>query len=220
MRWNSGFIGSSSIPSGFGTLANIPKLAVTLRTHLVPAGGAVAQAVLLSLGTGTGGQSNQNTYTVSASGLPENGLVVVSSANTYNNNGYYYMANLFTGVNNLDDPLQYWLTSSTGNQTLTFNFTPTSLTTLEKMIVYPRSRTDASSNYTMQISTNNSTWENLSDVNGLISVTNSTSTPLGTQRIHEFAPAVDLTTYPYVRFTLTRNGSWGVTLNEIEVYAK
>jgi hypothetical protein len=199
--------------------SGIQSLYQVYRDVLNQAYPSVVEAVLLDLSNGTGGGQAGNQWTVSRTSYPEDGLVITSSANSYSNPSAYFIEYLFDGSNGSNATTTYWLTNSTGDQTLTFDFSSTTLVRMDKMVVYPRTRTDASSNWTMQYSADNSTWLNLSDTDGVISETSDTSTNYGTDYIHIFDPPVNLQTYPYVRFTLTRNASYGVTLNEIEVYA-
>lgn len=199
--------------------SGIQSLYQVYRDVLNQAYPSVVNAVLLDLSSGTGGGLQGTEWTVSRTGYPEDGLVITSSAASYNNGTSYWIQYLFDGSNSSNTTTTYWLTNSTGDQTLVFDFSSTTAVRLDKMVVYPRTRNDASSNWTMQYSSDNSAWYNLSDENGVISETSSTSTPYGTAYTHIFSPSVNLQTYPYVRFTLTKNSNWGVTLNEIEVYA-
>lgn len=158
----------------------------------------------IDLSGGTGGTSGQTTYTA------PNGVIVTSSAPVYNNSNYYYMGYLFnnTITQNNSQPTTYWLTSSSGNQTLTFDFQKLLPLNISQINVYPRARDDASSNYRILVSDDGTNWTEV-----VSWVTTSTSTPYGTKFTHN----VDIT-QRYVRFELTQNGSWGVCLSEIEFY--
>ena len=166
----------------------------------------------IDLSGGTGGRGGQTVYTA------PNGVVVTSSAATYNSNGYYYMEYLFNGTIITSQQSRtggtgydYWLTSSGGNQTLTFDFSalPTNVyERIRKIVVYPRTRTDASSNYRIFVSNDGSNYTEI-----VPWVTTNTSTPFGTAFEHEIGAGAK-----FIRFELTRNGRWGVTLDEIEFY--
>jgi hypothetical protein len=158
----------------------------------------------INLSGGTGGTSGQTTYTA------PNGVIVTSSAPVYNSSNYYYMSYLF---NNTITTAQtqytsYWLTNSSGNQTLTFDFQKLLPLSIVQINVYPRSRDDASSNYRILVSNDGTVWIEI-----VPWVTTSTSTPYGTKFTH----SVNIT-QRYVRFELTQNGSYGVCLSEIEFY--
>lgn len=77
--------------------------------------------------------------------------------------------------------------------------------------IYPQSRTDGSSNYRVLVSDDGLNWTQIVE---WISNPHST-TPFGTIREH-------LVSIPnrFVRIELTRNGSWGCMLSEIEFYAR
>jgi hypothetical protein len=159
----------------------------------------------LDLSGGTGGQSGQTVYTAS------NGVVVTSSAPVYGNNyGYYWMPYLFNNTITMAQTqyATYWLTSSSGNQTLTFDFSAIGAQYINYINVYPRCRDDATSNYRILVSNDGSNWTQV-----VTWVTVNTSTPYGTKNTHNI-----LRIAKYVRFELTRNGSWGVTLSEIEFF--
>jgi len=159
----------------------------------------------LDLSGGTGGKGGQKVYTA------PNGVVVTSSAPVYDNSNYYYMEYLFnSSIATAHQPTKYWLTNSSGNQTLIFDFSSLKLSErlIRRIDVYPKIRTDASSNYRIFISDDGENWEEV-----VPWVENSTSLAWGTVKSHE----VNINT-PFIKFELTRNGSWGVGLDEIEFY--
>lgn len=142
--------------------------------------------------------------------IADNGIVVTSSAATYPNATNYYIEYLFNGDNSTTSGTTYWLTSSSGNQTLTFDLTNSDISLVQNILVYPRARDDASSNYSITTSSDGSTYTEVVPL-----VVNSTSSPnYGVAREH-----LDLgITDPYIRFNLTQNNSYGVILHEIEFY--
>lgn len=165
----------------------------------------ITSSVKIDLSGGTGGASSQSVYTA------PNGVVATSTASTYSNGNLYYMAYMFNGTYTASST-DYWLTNSNGNQTLTFDFTSGGIASgkeINQISVYPYTRSDASSNYSIDTSPDGTTWTEIVPL-----VTNSTSTPVGTERAHSNLSI----TGGYVRFNLTQNGSWGVTLNEIEFF--
>ena len=159
----------------------------------------------LDLSGGTGGKGGQKVYTA------PNGVVVTSSAPVYDNSNYYYMEYLFnSSIATAHQPTKYWLTNSSGNQTLIFDFSSLKLSErlIRRIDVYPKIRTDASSNYRIFISDDGENWEEV-----VPWVKNSTSLAWGTVKSHE----VNINT-PFIKFELTMNDSWGVGLDEIEFY--
>lgn len=134
---------------------------------------------------------------------------VKSTAPRYGNSDFYYLGYLFDGVysGGYSDRLNektYWLTNSTGNQFLTFNFYKP--IKMSHVSVAPRTRHDHHSDYRIFASNDNSNWEELvSWQEGNI--------PLGTLNTHEIEGE-----YQYYRFELTRVGSWGVSLAEVEFF--
>lgn len=142
--------------------------------------------------------------------IADNGIVVTSSAPTYNNSNNYYLEYLFNGDNSTQSGTTYWLTSSSGNQTLTFDLTNSDISLVQNILVYPRARNDASSNYSITTSSDGSNYTEVVPL-----VVNSTSSPnYGVAREHLDLEITD----PYIRFNLTRNNSYGVILHEIEFY--
>lgn len=142
--------------------------------------------------------------------IADNGIVVTSSAPTYNNSNNYYLEYLFNGDNSTQSGTTYWLTSSNGNQTLTFDLTNSDISLVQNILVYPRARNDASSNYSITTSSDGSNYTEVVPL-----VVNSTSSPnYGVAREHLDLEITD----PYIRFNLTRNNSYGVILHEIEFY--
>lgn len=166
--------------------------------------------VKLSLDGGTGGTGGTLKYTA------PNGAVVTSSARVYTNSTYYYMRYLFSGDTTYNDANNYWLTDSGGDQTLEFDFTGVPSIILRNQIskirVYPNSRPDASSNYYITgLNKSSGVWENI--VAPWI-----INPPGGMPTVGHYYDHDITQRYDKIRFHLTQNGSWGVTLNEIEFY--
>jgi hypothetical protein len=199
--------------------SGIQSLYQVYRDVLNQAYPSIINAALMDLSSGTGGGVQGYEWTVTRTGYPEDGLVITSSEVSYNNANAYRLEHVVDNSNSSSSNLTYWLVANKNPTTLVFDFSSTTTVRLDKMVVYPRCRSDTSANWTMQYSPDNSTWYDLSDENGVISETSSTSTPYGTAFPHVFSPPVNVRTYPYVRFSLTQNGSYGVLLNEIEVWA-
>jgi Concanavalin A-like lectin/glucanases superfamily/Glycine rich protein len=162
-------------------------------------------SIKIPLGGGSGGQTGQTVYTA------PNGVTVTSSNPVWDNSNYYYMGYMFEDYVALtDEATHYWLTNSSGNTTLTFDFNSLDTPKMSKIAVYPRTRNDASSNYRILGSNDGNGWEEL-----VPWIDTSTSTPYGTRHSYDIN-----TTYRYYRFELTRNGSWGATLGEIEFFCQ
>ena len=156
----------------------------------------------IDLSNGVGGKSGEKVYTA------PNGVIVTSSAPVYTSSNVYYMEYLFNETYSSGNADTYWLTNSTGNQTLTFDFGSLGSIIINKIKVYPKTRTDASSNYRILVSNDNITYTEV-----VPWIINSTSDAYGTVREHNVS-----INQRYIRFELTKNGSWGVTLNEIEFF--
>ncbi len=166
----------------------------------------------LDLSGGTGGKGGQKVYTA------PNGVIVTSSAPVYGSGSAYHMSYLFDNSIHdssvsypyYGDTTKYWLTSSSGNQTLIFDFSSLELSErlIRRIDVYPKIRTDASSNYRIFISDDGENWEEV-----VPWIKNNTSLAWGTVKSHE----VNINT-PFIKFELTQNGDWGVGLDEIEFY--
>lgn len=200
-----GLIGNWKFDEGTGTTAvdSTGKTNGTISGAVWTVDGHISDERKLNLYAGTGGRSGQKVYTA------PNGVIVTSSAPTYSNGTYYYMEYLFDGMSD-SDANHYWLTGSSGTQTLVFDFGAIqSLYDVTRLRVAPRIRTDASSNYRIFGSKDNVNWTLVSD---WVTTTNS-SPAFGTFYEHLLNDH-----YRYIKFELTQNGSWGVGLNEIEVY--
>jgi len=159
----------------------------------------------IDLSGGSGGTSGQKVYTA------QNSVIVTSSAPVYTNSNNYYMGYLFNDTKpNYHDANSYWLTSSSGNQTLTFDFGSIMPVYISQIKVWPRCRSDASSNYRILVSDDGI---NFTEVVPWVINTHDSLTPYGTVRVHD----VNITNR-YVRFELTQNDRWGVCLQEIEFF--
>jgi hypothetical protein len=140
----------------------------------------------------------------------DNGVVVTSSAGSYNNSNNYYMEYMFDGDTTSTAGTTYWLTSSSGNQTLTFDFTGSSISYIDKFRIYPKARTDSFSDIgAIETSSDGSTWTQVYGDQNL-----SSSIAFGTYYDYSLT-----TTDQYVRITLQRTGNWGVCLHEVEIYS-
>ena len=167
-------------------------------TYNSPGAGA-----LLDMTSSNSGSAGQTVYTA------DNGVVVTSTAGSYNNSTYYYMAYMFNGDTTSTANDAYWLTSSSGTQTLTFNFTGSSVSYIDKFRIYPKARTDSFSDIgAIETSSDGSTWTQVYGDQNL-----SSSIAFGTYYDYSLT-----TTDQYVRITLQQTGSYGVCLHEIEVY--
>ncbi|MFH1725585.1 MAG: discoidin domain-containing protein, partial [Elusimicrobiota bacterium] len=154
----------------------------------------------LALNGGGGGAGGKRIYTA------PDGTVVESSANTYSNNGYYYLEYLFTGTYG-SGHTEYWLTSSSGEQTL--NFTFPQARPIDFIRVYPIGNigNGGRSNYKIEASADGQSWTDVSG--GFIDTSGTAQGQYIDTRVHA--------SIGFVRVTLTHY-SYGVTLNEIEFY--
>lgn len=152
------------------------------------------------------GTSNSNTrYTA------PNGTTVVVPNNQYPYNGSYVLGNMFNNTISGEFPgyyLGYGLNGNTaGSITINFN---SSISYLSHIIVYPWSRSDTFSNITSIQEYDGSNWITVYGNQGL----NSTNTPSGTAYRYDFN-----TTNQLIRINLLKTeGSYGTSMNEIQVY--
>ncbi|WP_187422240.1 discoidin domain-containing protein [Neomoorella thermoacetica] len=175
---------------------------------MVSSTGYYGAGKIMDLSGGTGGTGGQTVYTA------PNGVVVTSSVPVYttsSNSAFYYMSYLFDGTITQASTqyTTYWLTDSSGNQTLTFDFGTLGNPGIGGIVVYPRTRDDASSNYRILVSDDD---VNYTEIVPWVVNTHDAATPYGTRRKHE----VNISSR-YVRFELTSNGPY-TTLSEIEFY--
>ncbi|WP_148530742.1 discoidin domain-containing protein [Virgibacillus salexigens] len=150
--------------------------------------------------------------------IAPNGVTVKSSAKKYeykDHPEYYALSHLFNGTISISDgsifhsdPHSYWLADSKGSQSLIFDFQSIGNPVIETIRVYPRARNDASSNYRILVSDDDINYE---EVVPWVTNTHDDNTPYETMREYEL-----LLSNRFVRFELTRNGSWGIILSEIE----
>jgi len=168
-------------------------------TYNSPGSGA-----LVDMTSSNSSSAGQTVYTA------DNGVVVTSSAGSYNNSSNYYMEYMFDGDTTSTAGTTYWLTSSSGTQTLTFNFTGSSISYIDKFRIYPKARTDSFSDIgAIETSSDGSTWTQVYGDQNL-----SSSIAFGTYYDYSLT-----TTDQYVRITLQRSGNWGVCLHEVEIYS-
>jgi len=168
-------------------------------TYNNPGSGAV-----VDMTSSNSSSAGQTVYTA------DNGVVVTSSAGSYNNSSNYYMKYMFDGDTTSTAGTTYWLTSSSGTQTLTFNFTGSSISYIDKFRIYPKARTDSFSDIgAIETSSDGSTWTQVYGDQNL-----SSSIAFGTYYDYSLT-----TTDQYVRITLQQSGSWGVCLHEVEIYS-
>lgn len=158
---------------------------------------------LLDLSGGTGGTAGQTTYT------SPNGAVVTSSDTTYNSAPNYYLQYLFDGITS---PGTYWLSNNASTGTLTVdlsNYTKdnTSFSYLEKIIVYPYSRSDSFTSVTaVETSSDGINWTAVTGWTwGTYTAGQSEEIPIDRQAT-------------YVRLSLSRSGMWGLSMCELQIW--
>jgi hypothetical protein len=102
----------------------------------------------------------------------------------------------------------YWLSSSAGTGTLTFNFANSPVAYLHAIQIFPRTRDDSFTSVTsIQLSSNGADWTTLPNTS--INVTSATA--FGSSQTFSLA-----TYNKYVRINLSRSGSWGLSLDEVK----
>lgn len=159
---------------------------------------------LMDLSNGT--RTAQNRY------VAPNGVIVTSSMTQYSNGNYYYLTYLFnnsmrTGARN------YYMASGGNNGYIAINLSMVARP-VTIIRIYPYTRDDTSSNYRISISRDNVNWvEAVPLVNNHHAVNNANYIAPGVYREHKFP-------FPpnYIRIYLTYRGSWGVSLNEIQLF--
>jgi hypothetical protein len=165
------------------------------------------ELVKLALFNGTDPVSGQKYYTA------PNGVIVTSTTPISNTN--YGLENLFDGVVSVSqqaDSGHSWMDNgSAGTIYLVFDFGPVydKYNAIKTVKVAPRYGNDSmSSSYVIQVSDNNSDWDEVVNI-----VTNDpATTPWGTVKIHD----VNIP-QRYVRFVLTKEGSYA-GLGEVEFW--
>ena len=163
---------------------------------------------LTNLGGGTVSGTGGVTYT------SPSGMVLTASTGHYNAT-YYTLDNIFDGqtsgaLNN------YWLSSGSTTDTLTFDFSNATnnsgdaMAYIQKIIVTPYCRSDSFSNITkIERSSNGSTWTQVHGDQGY------TSSNSGDGVSH----TLNLNTSDlYFRISLSRTGNWGTSINEVVVW--
>jgi len=164
----------------------------------------------LDLSGGSGGISGQNVYTA------PDGTTAVSSASTYENGNFYYLQNLFDG----SDPAIlsscshgsvhncYWMTSSSGQQTLTITFAQSRFITKIRV----RSVTDSNrrSNYRAETSSSADATSWIDRSGGFV---NTAGWNLG-----EHGDVTVMDNVKVVKLTLSQEDKYGVCLEEVEFF--
>lgn len=144
-----------------------------------------------------------------------NGVVVTTTMSQYNNSTYYYLSYLFNGTTQagVDGAGGYWLARG-GQGGYLYMDVSMLKRPITVMRIYPYTRSDTSSNYRIEISRDSVNWDNATELilNSHL-VYNVNYTAPGTYKEHElpYAPK-------YIRIYLTFQGSWGVSLNEIQLF--
>jgi hypothetical protein len=140
---------------------------------------------------------------------PNGTQVIIPSAHPPYN-GSYLLSNMFNNTIAGEYPGYYLSSASYGNTSgsITINFN-SSISYLSHIVVYPWTRSDSFSNITSIQEYDGANWITVYGNQGL----NSTNTPEGTFYRYDFN-----TTNQSIRINLTYVGSWGISMNEIQVY--
>lgn len=170
----------------------------------------INQVQLLDLTGGTGGTGGGTVY------IAPGGAVVTSPSATYVSGSNYYMDYMFDGATNTGSPTDYWLSQSGTVGYLeidlsshTVNSVPISY--IEKIIIYPYCRSDTFTNIiSVDVSNDGTTWTNVSGDLGMTSSTH----PLGASEQVDINSAAT-----YLRLEMSKTGSWGYSMHELEIYA-
>ena len=137
-----------------------------------------------------------------------NGVTVTSSAVTYKLGKYYHLGYLFNGDIKSPSALSYWLTHSSGNQTLTINFGDWINLESIHISAMPYKNADRRSDYSIEVFARNSNkWINV------CGVIDTKYDPVGYIRSHSVRESI-----VQVRINLSRKEKYGVCLREIDLY--
>ena len=179
------------------------------KVSTVSAISVVAPALLTGLTGGTGGGSGATSYTAPG------GMVVTQANGVYSSAPNYYMSHLFNGNHSSGQPSDYWLTSGGTTGYLTFDLSNhtvsgNDISYIQKVIVYPKARTDSFTNITSVEWSNDGT--NWTQSHGNQSWTGSLALGYNeTFLINQNAT--------HFRLGMQRIGDWGFVLHEVQIHA-
>ena len=179
------------------------------KVSTVSAIGIVAPALLTGLTGGTGGGTGATSYTAPG------GMVVTQANGVYSSSGNYYMYHLFNGNHSSGSTADYWLTSGGTTGYLTFDLSNhtvsgNDISFIQKVIVYPKARTDSFTNITSVEWSNDGT--NWTQSHGNQSWTGSLALGYNeTFLINQNAT--------HFRLGMQRIGDWGFVLHEVQIHA-
>jgi len=166
----------------------------------------IFNSALLDLSGGTGGTAGQTVYTAPS------GAVVTSSDPTYSSSPNYYLEYLFDGTTSPSGGTTYWLSNNASSGTLTIDLSNqvtngAAFSYLEKIVVYPYSRSDSFTSVTaVETSSDGTNWT---------AVTGWTWGTYTTGQSEEIMIERNAT---YVRLSLSRSGQWGLSMCELEIW--
>jgi len=169
----------------------------------------LAPALLTGLTGGTGGGAGATSYTAPG------GMVVTSPNGAYSSSGNYYMSHLFNGNTSSGSGAGYWLTDGGSTGYLTFDLSNhtvsgSAIGFIQKVIVYPKTRSDSFTNITSVEWSNDGT--NWTQSHGNQGWTDSLSLGYNeTFLINQNAT--------YFRLGMQMSGSWGFSLHEVQIHA-
>jgi len=169
----------------------------------------VAPALLTGLTGGTGGGAGATSYTAPG------GMVVTQANGVYSSGGNYHLSHLFNGNHSSGSPTDYWLTDGGSTGYLTFDLSNHTVSGkyigfIQKVIVYPKARTDSFTNITSVEWSNDGT--NWTQSHGNQSWTGSLA--LGYNKT--FLINQNAT---HFRLGMQMSGSWGFSLHEVQIHA-
>jgi hypothetical protein len=162
------------------------------------------QSVKMKLGGGSGGTSGAHIYTP-----PIAGVSVVSSAPVYTNGRYYWLPALFQGDPVSVDHNDYWLTDSSGNQTMTFLFENPATIALVRVCATTYKDTNRRSNYQITVTMCNGEVRNVTG--GFVDTAKDT---FGLYHVHCIRELGVIE----IMFELTQEASCGVCLKKVEIW--
>lgn len=168
---------------------------------------------LIDLSGGTGGRTGERVYTA------PNGVVVTSDYPTWNNSNYYYMEYMFNNVISSSlstggtEAVKYHLMEDPPNglnfANITLDFTNyADYKGIRRLSLFPTTRSDSYVKYSVEVSKDNISWEQVTDeINGR-------NITVGTPVEH----IIDVdSTYKFIRIRLVKLSTY-LAFDEIRVY--
>jgi hypothetical protein len=182
-----------------------PELLVPVTSRLAQSQIDWRNAKKMELSGGTGGKTGEYEY------IARPAIRIVSSAPVYNAGNSFQMGYLFEGSSAESASTAYWLTTSTGPQTLTFLFKdPVNIASIRVCTTAQRDCADRRSNYQISVATCDGQSRRVTD--GFVDTSADVFGSFHTHKVQERGVIEIL-------FNLTQEASFGVCLKKIEIWS-